>query len=85
MAIAMDVEHAKGIAGLLKRRLGVPSVVVTSDDPEASKLIAEFGKSKAPWLVAVRMVSEGVDIQIIEIVKHGLVSPSLIQISSIRM
>jgi hypothetical protein len=33
-----------------------------SDDPTASDRIARFATSDAPWLVAVRMVSEGVDI-----------------------
>jgi hypothetical protein len=36
--------------------------VATSDDPGASQAIAEFATSTLPWLVAVRMVSEGVDI-----------------------
>ena len=33
-----------------------------SEDPHASERIAEFAASDRPWLVAVRMVSEGVDI-----------------------
>jgi len=37
-------------------------VVATSDDPDASEKIARFSESGAPWIVAVRMVSEGVDI-----------------------
>jgi hypothetical protein len=40
----------------------VPAEVVVSDDPTASDRIARFATSDAPWLVAVRMVSEGVDI-----------------------
>jgi superfamily II DNA or RNA helicase len=36
--------------------------VATSDDAGASDRIAAFATSDAPWLVAVRMVSEGVDI-----------------------
>jgi superfamily II DNA or RNA helicase len=36
--------------------------VVTSDDPNASAGIASFAAGSEPWLVAVRMVSEGVDI-----------------------
>jgi hypothetical protein len=35
---------------------------VVSDDPTASDRIARFATSDAPWIVAVRMVSEGVDI-----------------------
>jgi hypothetical protein len=40
----------------------VAAAVATSDDPAASSRIARFADSTAPWLVAVRMVSEGVDI-----------------------
>jgi superfamily II DNA or RNA helicase len=62
LAIATDQEHARGIATLLRERLGVSARVVTSDDPRASAGIAEFAAGSEPWLVAVRMVSEGVDI-----------------------
>jgi hypothetical protein len=37
-------------------------VVVLSDDPTASRKIGEFAASEDRWMVAVRMVSEGVDI-----------------------
>lgn len=37
-------------------------MVVTSDDPDASDKIAAFAAGRDPWLVAVRMVGEGVDI-----------------------
>jgi hypothetical protein len=40
----------------------VTPVLATSDDPGASRAIADFATSDRPWLVAVRMVSEGVDI-----------------------
>jgi superfamily II DNA or RNA helicase len=36
--------------------------VVLSDDPTASKKISAFAQSTARWMVAVRMVSEGVDV-----------------------
>ena len=62
LVIASDQEHAQGIARLLRDRFGVPADVVVSDDPGASKRIAEFGDNSRPWLVSVRMVSEGVDI-----------------------
>ena len=47
---------------MLQARLGVTPIVVTSDDPQASRRIAAFATGCAPWIVAVRMVSEGVDI-----------------------
>jgi superfamily II DNA or RNA helicase len=62
LVIAIDQDHARGIAGMLRRDFGQHAVVVTSDDPEASDRIAGFATGREPWLVAVRMVSEGVDI-----------------------
>jgi superfamily II DNA or RNA helicase len=62
LVIAMDVEHAHGIARMLRDRFRVPADVVVSDDPSASRTIAEFAANDRPWLVSVRMVSEGVDI-----------------------
>jgi superfamily II DNA or RNA helicase len=62
LVIAIDQDHAQGIARLLRDRFGTPADVVVSDDPGASRTIAEFSDNDRPWLVAVRMVSEGVDI-----------------------
>jgi superfamily II DNA or RNA helicase len=62
LVIATDQDHARAIAALLRRDFGQHAVVVTSDDPEASDRIAGFAAGREPWLVAVRMVSEGVDI-----------------------
>lgn len=62
LVIAIDQEHARGIAALLRDRFGQQATVVTSDDPDASDRIARFAQAADPWLVAVRMVSEGVDI-----------------------
>ncbi len=62
LVIATDQDHARGIADALAWRLGVRPIVATSDDAGASDQIASFAASDEPWLVAVRMVSEGVDI-----------------------
>ncbi|MDJ0769703.1 MAG: DEAD/DEAH box helicase family protein [Ilumatobacter sp.] len=62
LVIATDQDHAQGIARLLRDRLRTTADVVVSDDPTASRRIAEFADNDRPWLVAVRMVSEGVDI-----------------------
>jgi superfamily II DNA or RNA helicase len=62
LIIATDQAHAQQIAQLMLRRHGVTAVVATSDDPDASDKIAGFALSDQPWIVAVRMVSEGVDI-----------------------
>ncbi len=62
LVIAMDQTHATGIAELMARQHGVRPVVAVSDDPDASGKIARFSQTEEPWIVAVRMVSEGVDI-----------------------
>jgi superfamily II DNA or RNA helicase len=62
LVIAMDQEHARGIVELLRRRHGVHATLVVSDDPTASARIEHFTEGEQPWIVAVRMVSEGVDI-----------------------
>jgi superfamily II DNA or RNA helicase len=62
LVIARDQEHARGIATLLWQRCGRRAAVAVSDDPTASQRIADFAGSDQAWLVAVRMVSEGVDI-----------------------
>lgn len=62
LVIAMDQEHAQGIVRLIRQRFAVQADVVVSDDPTASSKITAFAESDAPWLVSVRMVSEGVDI-----------------------
>ena len=62
LIIATDQAHAQQIAQLMLRKHGVTAVVAVSDDPDASDKIAAFALSDQPWIVAVRMVSEGVDI-----------------------
>jgi superfamily II DNA or RNA helicase len=62
LVIAGDHEDARAYAGLLRRHTGRRPVVVLSDDPAASKKISAFTNSDDRWMVAVRMVSEGVDI-----------------------
>ncbi|CAJ1497374.1 DEAD/DEAH box helicase [[Mycobacterium] holstebronense] len=62
MIIATDQKAARAYAVLLKRHTGEEPTVVLSDDPTASDKIAQFSAATSPWLVAVRMVSEGVDV-----------------------
>jgi len=62
LVIAMDQEHARGVAQIMRERLRVLPVVATSDEASASRSIGAFVGGTAPWIVAVRMVSEGVDI-----------------------
>lgn len=62
LVIAIDQEHARGVAEVLRRRCGVHPVVAVSEDAAASRRISEFATGTGPWIVAVRMISEGVDI-----------------------
>ncbi len=62
LVIAGDHEDARAYAGLLRGLTGKRPVVVLSDDKAASKKISAFADSDDRWMVAVRMVSEGVDI-----------------------
>ncbi|MFD4368278.1 DEAD/DEAH box helicase [Rhodococcus sp. NPDC058521] len=62
LVIATDQTVARDYARLLRAVTGEEPCVVLSDDPTASKRIAEFGASTQKWMVAVRMVSEGVDV-----------------------
>lgn len=62
LVIATDQESARAYAKILERISGQNPTVVLSDDPKASGRIKEFADSTDRWLVAVRMVSEGVDV-----------------------
>ncbi|GGO15245.1 hypothetical protein GCM10010116_30590 [Microbispora rosea subsp. aerata] len=62
LVIASDHEAARAYARHIRMITGEAAEVVLSDDPGASKKIKDFAASDQRWLVAVRMVSEGVDI-----------------------
>ncbi|MGH3881823.1 MAG: DEAD/DEAH box helicase, partial [Pseudonocardiaceae bacterium] len=62
LVIATDHTSARAYAGILREITGREPVLVLSDDPSASGRIAAFDDSDERWLVAVRMVSEGVDV-----------------------
>lgn len=62
LVIASDQTSARAYATLMEDITGTRPTVVLSDEAGSSDKIAEFSDSTAPWMVAVRMVSEGVDI-----------------------
>jgi superfamily II DNA or RNA helicase len=62
MVIASDQKSARAYAAVLTKITGETPTVVLSDDPGSSNRIAEYSVGTARWLVAVRMVSEGVDV-----------------------
>ncbi|WP_030143415.1 DEAD/DEAH box helicase [Mycetocola saprophilus] len=62
LVIATDHYTARAYAALLKEITGEEVTVVLSDDAGASDRIDEFSHGTSRWMVAVRMVSEGVDV-----------------------
>ena len=62
LVIATDQTAARAYAELLRSITGTKPVLVLSDEPQSSKKISTFADGDARWMVAVRMVSEGVDV-----------------------
>ncbi|WP_187976136.1 DEAD/DEAH box helicase [Mycetocola sp. JXN-3] len=62
LVIATDHYTARAYAAILADLTGEPVTVVLSDDAGASDRIDEFSHGTSRWMVAVRMVSEGVDV-----------------------
>jgi len=62
LVIASDQADARAYATHLRAITGEPATVVLSDDDGASERIEAFASSESRWMVAVRMVSEGVDV-----------------------
>ncbi|OEJ26667.1 hypothetical protein BGM19_15545 [Streptomyces agglomeratus] len=62
LVIASDQDTAREYAKILKKITGDRPTVVLSDEKAASKKIDQFSADGSRWMVAVRMVSEGVDV-----------------------
>ncbi len=62
LVIASNQTQARAYASHLRGLTGESPTVVLSDDQGASKRIEEFSNGTSRWMVAVRMVSEGVDV-----------------------
>ena len=62
LVIASDQTTARAYAAILTEVTGTAPALVLSDEPGASARIARFAESDERWMVAVRMVSEGVDV-----------------------
>ena len=72
LIVCMDQDHARWVAELVARVTGTKAEVAVSDDPAASHTIEEFADhKKQQWLVAVNMVSEGVDIPRLRVGVYG--------------
>ncbi|MEO1254060.1 MAG: ATP-dependent helicase [Bacteroidota bacterium] len=71
LVLAIDQAHARAIADLIKELTGETAIVAVSDEPDASQNIERFANSSNYWIVAVRMVSEGVDIPRLRILVYA--------------
>jgi superfamily II DNA or RNA helicase len=60
--VAADGEHARAVAGVLLGITGQAPTVVLHTETRAAEKLQEFTRSSERWIVAVNMVSEGVDI-----------------------
>jgi superfamily II DNA or RNA helicase len=63
LVIASDQEHAVAYADCLENLTGERPSLAISDLPKSKDVIDHFRASSSRWLVAVKMVSEGVDIK----------------------
>ncbi|MGP2441446.1 DEAD/DEAH box helicase [Streptomyces sp. JW3] len=62
LILADDQDKAKAYADVIKRATGCDATVVISEDGEAKDKLEAFSATRDPYIIAVRMVSEGVDI-----------------------
>ena len=62
LVIASDQDSARAYAQILERITKKTVAIVLSDDAKSSERIEAFTHSDDEWMVAVRMVSEGVDV-----------------------
>jgi superfamily II DNA or RNA helicase len=62
LVVAHDEWRARGYAKLLKIISGEEPALVVSADPDARQNLRRYREGRSPWLVAIRMVSEGVDV-----------------------
>jgi superfamily II DNA or RNA helicase len=62
LVVAADSSHARRIAALLREATGRSPVMVLHAERAAAAKLTAFTHSRDPWIVAVNMVSEGVDI-----------------------
>ncbi|MFP5362152.1 MAG: DEAD/DEAH box helicase [Thermoleophilia bacterium] len=62
LVVTADGGHARRVAAVLKEITGRSAVVVVHTDPQAAAKLRAFAGGRERWIVAVNMVSEGVDI-----------------------
>lgn len=74
LVVCDDQDHARRVDRLLTSITGSVPTLAISDDPQAHRAIRAFTEDQEPWLVSVRLVSEGVDIPRIGVVAWATAS-----------
>jgi superfamily II DNA or RNA helicase len=69
LVIARDIEHARGLADLLREQ-GDKVHLVHSQDPEAGTQLTAFRDGRGDWLVSVDMCAEGFDAPRLRVVAY---------------
>ncbi len=71
LILAKDQTHARHIADLVAHLTGRTPALAISDEPNASRVIEDFSKGSDHWIIAVKMVSEGVDVPRLRILVYA--------------
>jgi superfamily II DNA or RNA helicase len=76
LVVSMDCDHADAVARALQQMTGTRPTLAYSrlndpDDPAPRSAIEAFDKGTAPWIVSVRMISEGVDIRRLRVLVYA--------------
>ena len=76
LVVCIDCDHADAVARILEGITGKRPAVACSrlndpDDPSPRPAIEAFAKGTSPWIVSVRMISEGVDIRRLRVLVYA--------------
>ncbi len=76
LVVCIDCDHADAVARMLQEITGTRPIVACSrlndpDDPSPRPAIEAFDKGASPWIVSVRMISEGVDIRRLRVLVYA--------------
>jgi superfamily II DNA or RNA helicase len=78
LLVVSDTRDMDNIVAMVRTQTGCEPVVVHSNltstlstETDTDKLIDDFRKSDAPWIIAVQMISEGVDIPRLRVGVYG--------------
>lgn len=70
LVACMTAAHARFVADVMRNTLGIDPVIVLHEDEASDQNIARFRNSQTPWMIAVRKVSEGIDIPRLRVLSY---------------